>query len=48
MNRGGNDQPAPPASNRTTVMTMQQELLKVSPTVNEGDVALPTGFRMKQ
>jgi hypothetical protein len=48
MNRGNNDQPSPPASNRATVMTMQQELLKVSPTVSDGDVTVPAGFRIKR
>jgi hypothetical protein len=48
MNRGNNDQPAPTPSNRATVMTMLQELLKVSPTVNDGDVAIPAGFRIKR
>jgi hypothetical protein len=48
MNRGNNNQPAPTASNRATVMTMLQELLKVSPTVNDGDVAIPAGFKIKR
>ena len=48
MNRGSNDQPAAGATNRATVMTMQQELLKVSAAVNAGDVAIPAGFTMKR
>ena len=52
MNRGKEDQPAAGpvdrASNRATVMTMQQELLKVSATVNDDDVAIPAGFKIKQ
>ena len=48
VNRGNNDQPAPGAANRATVMTMQQELLKVSGILNDGDVAIPAGFRIKR
>ena len=45
MNRGNDDKPAAAATNRATVMTMQQELLKVSPAVSDGDVAIPAGFK---
>jgi hypothetical protein len=44
------EQPAPsaPASNRTTVMTMNHELLKVSTSVAATDVAVPAGFKEKK
>ena len=48
MNRGNNEPPAPGPTNRATVMTMQQELLKVSATVSDGDVAIPVGFKVKR
>jgi hypothetical protein len=36
------------AQARATVMTMQHEVLKVTPSVADGDVALPAGFTMKK
>jgi hypothetical protein len=48
MNRGKDDQPAAAATNRATVMTMQQELLKVSPAVSDGDIAIPAGFKPRK
>lgn len=49
MNRGSDAQPAPAAAtgNRTTVMTMTNEVLKVSPTVADADVAIPAGFKQR-
>jgi hypothetical protein len=45
---GGNKEDAAPAApGRTTVMTMQHELLKVSPAVADADVAVPAGFKLK-
>jgi hypothetical protein len=48
MNRGKDEQPAAAATNRVTVMTMQQELLKVSPAVSDGDLAIPAGFKARR
>jgi hypothetical protein len=46
MNRGNDSQQSSgAAANRATVMTMQHELLKVTPAVSDADVALPAGFR---
>jgi hypothetical protein len=51
MNRGNDDKPAPAAGsqapNRTTVMTITHEVMKVTPAVSDADVALPAGFRLK-
>ncbi len=48
---GGNkDDAAPDAAStpgRATVMTMTHELLKVTPTVADADVAIPAGFKLK-
>ena len=32
---------------RSTIMTIEHELLKVTPTVTDADVAIPTGFKQK-
>jgi hypothetical protein len=34
--------------NRTTVMTVNQELIKVLPTVAASDVSIPPGFKEKK
>jgi hypothetical protein len=49
INRGNDDKPAAAAAatNRATVMTMQHDILKVSPTVTDMDVAIPAGFKLK-
>jgi hypothetical protein len=51
MNRGKDDQPAaaaaPAGANRATVMTMTNEVLRVSPTVSDADVAIPAGFKLR-
>jgi hypothetical protein len=51
MNRGNDEKPAADApaqpANRATVMTLTHEVLKVSPTVGDADVAIPPGFRQK-
>jgi hypothetical protein len=47
MNRGGDQPPAGGTTNRATVMTMQHEILKVSPAVSDADVAIPAGFKQK-
>lgn len=38
---------APATPGRATIMTIQHELLKVTPTVSDGDVAIPAGFKVK-
>jgi hypothetical protein len=43
-------EPAPAAAqsdNRATFMTVQHEVLKVSPTVTEADLQIPAGFKLK-
>jgi hypothetical protein len=49
MNRGKNEAPpaAPANPNRVGVMTMQHEIVSVSPTVSATDVAIPSGFTGK-
>lgn len=42
-NRGNTNQPA--ASGRATFMTMTNEVLKVSTTVSDADLAVPAGFK---
>ena len=45
---GDNNKPAEgAASNRATIMTMQHELLKVTPAVTDADVAIPAGFKQR-
>ena len=45
---GNNDKPAEAgASNRATIMTMQHEVMKVTPTVSDADVAVPAGFKQR-
>ena len=42
---------APPSGatpGRATIMTMNQELLKVSPDVTDADLAIPAGFKLKK
>ena len=48
INRGKDNPPATGPTERATVMTIEQELLKVSPTVSDADVAIPAGFRVKR
>ena len=38
---------APATPGRATIMTIQHELLKVTPTVSDADVAIPAGFKVK-
>jgi hypothetical protein len=38
---------APATPGRATVMTMQHDLLKVSPSATDADVAIPAGFKLK-
>jgi hypothetical protein len=38
---------APATPGRVTIMTIQHELLKVTPTVSDADVAIPAGFKVK-
>src|ERR1043166_756441 len=38
---------APTDPNRATVMTIQNEILKVTPSVADSDVAVPAGFKLK-
>jgi hypothetical protein len=45
--RGNKEETPASAPGRSTVMTMQHELLKVSPTVSDADVAIPAGFKQK-
>jgi hypothetical protein len=49
--RAANREPEQPAGgadpNRATVMTMQHELLKVTPTVAAADLQIPAGFKQK-
>ena len=54
MNRGNDDKPAPAAGtaapqapNRATVMTLTHEVVKVTPSATDADLALPAGFRLK-
>jgi hypothetical protein len=35
-------------SNRSTIITMNHELLKVAPTVSDADVSVPAGFKEKK
>jgi hypothetical protein len=43
----GDKEAAPVTPGRATVMTMQQELLKVTPSSTDADVAIPAGFKLK-
>jgi hypothetical protein len=45
--RGNKEETPASAPGRSTVMTMQHELLKVSPAVSDADVAIPAGFKQK-
>ena len=47
INRGNDQSPAGGPTARTTVMTMQHEILKVSAAVSDADVAIPAGFKQK-
>jgi hypothetical protein len=38
---------APSQPGRATVMTFNEEILSVAPTVGEGDVTIPAGFKLK-
>ena len=44
---GNNDNAAAATPGRATVMTMQHELLKVTPAATDADVAVPAGFKLK-
>jgi hypothetical protein len=46
---GGDDKPAADAgaSNRATIMTMQHEVTKVTPAVNDADLTVPPGFKQR-
>jgi hypothetical protein len=44
---GNNDNAAAATPGRATVMTMQHELLKVTPSATDADVAVPAGFKLK-
>jgi hypothetical protein len=41
------DEGAASDGTRATVMTMQHEVLKVTPSVADGDVAIPAGFTQR-
>jgi hypothetical protein len=50
MRRRNADQPqegAAASPNRVTIMTMNHDVLKVSPDVAAGDVAIPEGYKPK-
>jgi hypothetical protein len=47
LGRGNDDTAAAATPGRATVMTMQHELLKVSPAATDADVAVPSGFKLK-
>lgn len=47
LGRGNDDNAAAATPGRATVMTMQHELLKVTPAATDADVAVPAGFKLK-
>jgi hypothetical protein len=47
MMRKNKDEPATSAPGRATVMTMQHEVLKVTPAVSDAELAIPAGFTQR-